>query len=76
MNEFEFEFELIDPVFWWGVHSTLKIFGSRAPNLELPNSDLDLVISLPSVHKVSIVDSPGILEGVNAADKGSWQVRE
>jgi len=52
--------------------STLKVFGSQATSLSLPNSDLDLVISLPSVHKVSLVSPSGILEGVNAIEE-SWQ---
>ena len=44
--------------------STLRVFGSSATNLSLPSSDVDLVITLPRVHKGKFEESPGILEGV------------
>jgi len=47
----------------------VKIYGSHVTGLCLPTSDLDFVICLPAVHKNTLADTPGALEGRNAINE-------
>lgn len=53
---------------------TLRLYGSHVSNLCLPSSDLDFVICLPSVHKIDVATTPGVLEGRNAINETNQTV--
>lgn len=43
-------------------------------DLCLPSSDLDFVVSLPSVHKEEFATAPGVLEGRNAINESNQKL--
>lgn len=52
----------------------IKMYGSHYTNLCLPSSDFDIVVCLPAVHKNTLADTPGALEGRNAVNESNQKL--
>jgi len=52
----------------------IKMYGSHITDLCLPSSDCDIVVCLPAVHKNTLADTPGALEGRNAINESNQKL--